>query len=307
MSMFAFTEPLLGTPESLKAPFSKANVAGWKAGVALVLCVLSVGAICYPPTRTEHITNPTLRLDATDTQNFMSAPTKQTTMPADVAVQTRPEVAEMKAQQKVQAEALSAAPLLEKKPAAKEDSDVKGPSSDGSQGKEEMVEKGLPADSSDDGNKAAMEVLKEAKRDLTQGEGAARCIAAFLFDREASTACETASPALVVAVTVVLSLYVLFFFAPFYLFPEAAVAIGAWKVFPLVEKSIIVSSKDKNISDMMRMGLFITAVVAVVSRLFILWKERNENCAIGRQGSMLSSLVVAVVLYMIFDCLSALN
>jgi len=85
------------------------------------------------------------------------------------------------------------------------------------------------------------------------------------------------------------------------------VAIGAWKVFPLLEKSIMDSSKDKDITDKMRMGLLISAVVSIVSRLLTLWKERNDNCAVGRQGSMLSSLVVAVVFYMIFDAISAVN
>ena len=54
----------------------------------------------------------------------------------------------------------------------------------------------------------------------------------------------------------------------------------------------------------LRMALLITAVVAFVSRLFTLWTERNEKIAIGRQGSMLYSLVVAAVLYIILNYLT---
>jgi hypothetical protein len=151
------------------------------------------------------------------------------------------------------------------------------------------------------------DVLKEAVRDLTGLEGATRCVAAFLFDREASSVCAEASPALVAALTVVLSLYVLFFFAPFYMFPEAVVALGAWKLFPTLEDSIMVSLKDKSVPDTMRMGLLLTTLVAFVSRLLTLWKERNEQIAAGRQSSMLVSLVVGFVLYMIFNFVSLPN
>jgi hypothetical protein len=149
------------------------------------------------------------------------------------------------------------------------------------------------------------DVLKEAVRDFNGLEGGLRCVAAFLFDRDAPSACETASPTLVAAVTVVLSLYVLFFFAPFYMFPEAAVALCAWKLFPMLEEAIMVSPKDKNVPDTMREALMITAVVAVFSRFSTLWKERNEPIAVGRQSSMLVSLVVGFVIYMILNFLSA--
>ena len=54
------------------------------------------------------------------------------------------------------------------------------------------------------------------------------------------------------AVTVVLSIYVLFFFAPFYMFPEPAIALGAWKLYPLLEKDIMASPKDTDVPDAMR-------------------------------------------------------
>merc|ERR1719333_632482 len=99
MSMLTFVEPLLGKQENLKAPLSKANGAGWKAGVALALCVLSVGGICYHQLCLEHESNVTVQLDAPDlhaggrdtVQDFMSVPTEQN-LPPDVAVQTRKEV-----------------------------------------------------------------------------------------------------------------------------------------------------------------------------------------------------------------------
>jgi hypothetical protein len=149
------------------------------------------------------------------------------------------------------------------------------------------------------------DVVKEAVRDFTGIQGGARCVAAFLFDRDASRACESANPALVSAVTVVLSLYVLFFFAPFYMFPEAAVALYAWLTFPTLQKAIMVSPKDENVPNTMRMGLLVTALVAFISRLFTLWKERNEPIAAGRQSSMLWSLVIGFIIYIIFNFLSA--
>jgi hypothetical protein len=112
---------------------------------------------------------------------------------------------------------------------------------------------------------------------------------------------------LVGGVTVVLSLYVLFGFAPFYLFPEACVALGAWKIFPLLEEALMVSVKDKHDLDKMRMGLLITAGVAVIARLFILFNERNAKHAVGRTNNMLWSLVVAVILYIILNFLSERN
>jgi uncharacterized membrane-anchored protein len=97
---------------------------------------------------------------------------------------------------------------------------------------------------------------------------------------------------------------VLFFFAPFYMFPEAAVALGLWKVFPILEEAIVVSTKDKSVFDTMRLGLLLTALVAVLSRFLTLWKERNEPIATGRQSSMLISLIVGFVLYVILNYLS---
>jgi len=82
------------------------------------------------------------------------------------------------------------------------------------------------------------------------------------------------------------------------------VAFAAWKIFPMLEKAIVDSPKDKDVPDTMRMGLLLTALVAVLSRLFTLWKERNEPIAAGRQSSMLISLVVGFVIYMIFNFLS---
>jgi len=57
--------------------------------------------------------------------------------------------------------------------------------------------------------------------------------------------------------------------------------------------------------DTMRMGLLITALLAVFSRFWTLWKERNEPIATGRQSSMLVSLVIGFVIYMILNFLSA--
>jgi hypothetical protein len=82
------------------------------------------------------------------------------------------------------------------------------------------------------------------------------------------------------------------------------VAIGAWKIFPKLEEAIMVSAKDTPALEKMRMGLLITTVVAVFVRLFTLWNERNEKQAVGRQGSMLTSLVVAAVLYFILNFLT---
>jgi hypothetical protein len=227
------SEPLLGLPSDVKAPGSRSISAGSKAGVALALCFLCLGAA----------TTSNVKLEVTDrggrdtTLEFMS---RNATV---LAITTKPTE--------------------------------------------------IPPD-----------VLKEAVRDLNGLEGATRCVAGFLFDRDASSACAAASPALVAALTIVLSLYVLFGFAPFYMFPEAAVAFGAWKLFPMLEEAILDSHTDKNVPDTMRMGLLVTALVAFFSRLFTLWKERNEQIATGRQSSMLVSLVVGFVLYMIFNFVS---
>lgn len=267
MSMFMFAEPLLGTPETLKAKLSRSTTHECKAGGTLALVLLILGAMWH-----QHVSNETLRLEASSapvqphgpairglapTQNVTSAPTTQ-----------------------------NIAGLVEEQP------------------REAGASAVLLADSGDDNDKAAIEAFKEAKRDFTGIAGATTCLGAFLLDREASTACANTSPKLVGAVTLVLSLYVLFFFAPFYLFPEAWVAIGAWKIFPKLEEAIMVSAKDTPALEKMRMGLLITTVVAVFVRLFTLWNERNEKQAVGRQGSMLTSLVVAAVLYFILNFLT---
>jgi hypothetical protein len=317
--MATSTEPLLASPENLKEnlndlkeslskydlkeSLSKLKVAGWKPGVALALCVLSAGAICYQHVLcTEHVSHAAIGPDLPDlgvdgargtVQNFLSLPPNKTISP-DVGDKTLEEVVALKAEQKEQAEALSAAKAkLEEERLAVEELRSKTAAL--------LVEK----DSGDDSDKATMEVLKEVKRDLTGIGGAATCLAAFVFDREASTACARASPVLVEAGTFVLSIYVLFGFAPFYLFPQAATAIGAWKVFPMLESAIMVSPKNEEVSEKMRMALLITAVVAFVSRLFTLWTGRNEKIAIGRQGSMLTSLVVFVIIYLIFNNITA--
>jgi hypothetical protein len=239
-------EPLLGASADAKAFGSRFTSAGCKAGVALTI-LLSMGAICSPRGRIQHVPSSTLQLSAAERigreklQNVSGRNTSFDIMSTLV---------------------------------------TEGPTE-------------IPPD-----------VLKEAIRDVTGLEGGARCVAAFLFDRAASSACASASPTVVTAVTVVLSLYVLFFFPPFYMFPEAAVAFAAWKIFPMLEKAIVDSPKDKDVPDTMRMGLLLTALVAVLSRLFTLWKERNEPIAAGRQSSMLISLVVGFVIYMIFNFLS---
>merc|ERR1719324_2142423 len=127
----------------------------------------------------------------------------------------------------------------------------------------------------------------------------------FMGRRNASSACETANPTLVAAVTVVLSLYVLFFFAPFYMFPEAAIALGAWKLYPLLEKDIMASPKDTDVPDAMREALFLTMLLGFVSRCFTLWTERNEAKAAGRQSSMLWSIIVGFVIFVVFNVVSA--
>jgi hypothetical protein len=149
------------------------------------------------------------------------------------------------------------------------------------------------------------DVLKKAIKDFSGLQGGVRCVAAFVFDRDASSACETADPTLVAAVTVVLSLYVLFFFAPFYMFPEAAIALGAWKLYPLLEKDIMASPKDTDVPDAMREALFLSALLGFVSRCFTLWNERNEAKAAGRQSSMLVSIIMGFVIFVIFNVLSA--
>ena len=81
-------------------------------------------------------------------------------------------------------------------------------------------------------------------------------------------------------------------------------AIGAWKIFPKLEEAIMVSAKDTPALEKMRMGLLVTTVVAFFVRLFTLWNERNQKESAGRQGSMLYSLVVAAVLYIILNYLT---
>jgi hypothetical protein len=88
------------------------------------------------------------------------------------------------------------------------------------------------------------------------------------------------------------------------MFPEAAVALATYKLFPMLEQGTMASSKDTSVADTMRLGLMVTAVVAVLSRCWTLWKERNDMVAAGRQSSMLISLVVGFVLYMILNFLS---
>jgi len=66
-----------------------------------------------------------------------------------------------------------------------------------------------------------------------------------------------------------------------------------------LEKAITVSEKDENALHTVRTGLLIAFAVALLSRLWTLWIDRNEKHAAGRQSSMLISLVVAFVLYFI--------
>jgi hypothetical protein len=270
-------EPLLGAPADVKACGHRS--AAFKASVALTLSVLAVGSICYPQGRNPDVAKSSLRPDATDiggrdtSLDLMSARTVSNSSLG-----------------------LHQAELIGRDTSKKfmgrlntsKDAGLEDLTSAASTGPTE-----IPPD-----------VLKEAVRDFTGLEGGARCVAAFLFDRGASSACAAASPTLVAAVTVVLSIYVLFFFAPFYMFPEAAVALGLWKVFPILEEAIVVSTKDKSVFDTMRLGLLLTALVAVLSRFLTLWKERNEPIATGRQSSMLISLIVGFVLYVILNYLS---
>ena len=168
MSMFMFAEPLLGTPETLKAKLSRSTTHECKAGGTLALVLLILGAMWH-----QHVSNETLRLEAPSapvqphgpairglapTQNVTSAPTTQ-----------------------------NIAGLVEEQP------------------REAGASAVLVADSGDDNDKAAIEAFKEAKRDFTGIAGATTCLGAFLLDREASTACANASPKLVGAVTLVLS------------------------------------------------------------------------------------------------------
>lgn len=282
MSMMSFAEPLLGGAseklEKLKVP----SVEGWKAGagITLALCVLIVGAMSFPPSHT-----------------LTSVPTTQNI----------PSVVENKALEAGAAKMMLALPgNVSQLPAASKE--VAGMSSPAFL--QPVAEKASELDAvpagGDDDNKAMDESLKEAQRELTGVKGATWCVAALLFDRDAPTACKSASPMVVEGVTVVLALYILFGFAPFYLFPEAFMAFGAWKVFPLLGKDFVASANadDAEVLHKMRTGLLITTVVAFLARLFTLWTERNEKQAAGRQGSMLTSLVVAAVIYMILNFLS---
>jgi hypothetical protein len=263
-------QPFLGTPADVKAPQSRSISVGGKATVALALCILSVGAISYPQRQIQHVH------EAAVGELWQSRNTLKDFSNRNTSQDTSKDVSHSTAE--------------ESKSAPKSDSAPKSESA--------------PKSDRSDPTEIPPDVLKAAIRDITGLEGAARCIAAFLFDREVSSTCEAANPTLVAALTVVLSLYVLFFFAPFYMFPEAAVALGVWKLFPTLEKTIMVSAKDTNVLDTMRLGLLITFLVGAISRLCTLWKERNEQHAVGRQSSMLISIVVGFVLYFILSFLS---
>jgi hypothetical protein len=286
-------QPLLGTEADVKATGSRSVPAGYKAVAALALCVVFVGAIRCPPDRIQQVPNSNLELDATDSggrdklQNFMSGPTQK--IPPGANGETRGVT-----DSSLPLETTNLASRAAKNSTRSETSKDAGRDTS----KEDTSVPTKPTEIPPD-------VLKEAIRDITGLEGAARCVGAFLFDREASSACASANPELVAGLTVVLSLYVLFFFAPFYMFPEACVALSAWKLFPTLEEAIMALPKDRNVPDTMRTSLLLTALVAVISRCLTLWKERNEPCAAGRQSSMLTSLVVGFVLYMLLNYFSA--
>merc|ERR1719443_1587626 len=103
-------EPLLGTPKDLKASLGKFNVAGWKAGGALALCLLSVGLISYHSLLTQHVSDMNLPLHSQDlhvagreiAQDLMSVPSKAS-IPADIGAPTRDDLTALNAQQKEQA------------------------------------------------------------------------------------------------------------------------------------------------------------------------------------------------------------
>lgn len=276
--------------------------------VALVLCFLSLGAICYPMTNACDPACISCPCKSDVLENFTSLSTMQN-VSSNVGAQMRE-----KSSAAVQLYAThtggrdmmqnftsppkqnvalafpgAAAAAAAKQPVAQEVLDVKGALGGG----DDKI-------GSDDDVKAALEAMKEAKGI----KGAAWCVVAFFSDLEPSKACATASPTPVAAVTVVLSLYLLFGFAPFYLFPEAAAALLAWGAFPLMEKKMKISPTDNHALVTMRMSLLATSLIAVFPRLFKLLKERNEQCAAGRQRSMIISLLVVAVLYMIITASS---
>ena len=52
-------------------------------------------------------------------------------------------------------------------------------------------------------------------------------------------------------------------------------------------------------------ALFLTMLLGFVSRCFTLWTERNEAKAAGRQSSMLWSIIVGFVIFVVFNVVSA--
>jgi hypothetical protein len=72
-----------------------------------------------------------------------------------------------------------------------------------------------------------------------------------------------------------------------------------------LEKDIMASPKDTDVPDAMREALFLSALLGFVSRCFTLWNERNEAKAAGRQSSMLVSIIMGFVIFVIFNVLSA--
>jgi hypothetical protein len=133
-------------------------------------------------------------------------------------------------------------------------------------------------------------------------KNAAECLAVLLVPHKAAAgACEVDSSHSQHAfqlLVLVLGVFLLFLFAPFYLFPEACVAALVWKTFPVALEPFLpgISSAPSDTLEAMRHAVWSLVVVAGVLRLFVYIYDLGAKATRPSLVRALVSLAVSAIL-----------
>jgi len=133
-------------------------------------------------------------------------------------------------------------------------------------------------------------------------KNAAECLAALLQPHKAEAgACEVGSRHSTHAfqsMVLVLGIFLLFLFAPFYLFPEACVAALVWKTFPVALEPFLpgISSAPSDTLEAMRHAVWSLVVVAGVLRLFVYIYDLGAKATRPSLVRALVSLAVSAII-----------